>query len=96
MTPTGVLNIDFNAKEYMLSMTLVSIENVKFDCVNSRSGPYKKEQAVTLYIGTSVPGEFAPLPFTDAAHLTARYTLMPTAETKGESIAQVWKMDLTR
>ena len=39
-----------------------------------------------------------PLPFTDSARLTAKYTLMPTSSTKGQygPIAQEWVLQLTR
>jgi len=98
-TPTGVLNVDLEAKTHALSITLLSTEDVAFDCENSRSGSYQKKEGVILYIGTGSPGmQFEnPLPFTDAAHLIANYTLMPTPETKGKygPIIQEWNLQLT-
>jgi hypothetical protein len=68
--------------------------------VHSRSGPYKKKTGVALYIGTGAPGEqgTSPLPFSDPTRLVAKYTLMPTAQTKGQygPIVQEWDLRLTR
>ncbi len=97
MTPTGVLNVDLRAKKYALSLTLLSTREVAFNCMHSRSGAYKKKQGVALYIGTGAPGVQTMLPFSDAARLTANYTLMPTAETKGQygPIIQEWDLQLS-
>ena len=99
MTPTGVLNVDLQAKKHALSLTLLSTQDVAFNCMNSRSGAYKKKEGVTLYIGTGAPGMHYEnqLPFSDAAHLAANYTLMPTDETKGQygPIIQEWDFRLT-
>ena len=100
MKPTGILNVDLEKKKHALSLTLLSTGDVAFNCVNSRSGPYKKKQGVTLYIGTGAPGRqgMTPLPFSDIARLIAKYSLMPTAETKGKygPIVQEWDFRLTR
>jgi len=100
MKPTGILNVDLEKKKHELSLTLLSTQDVAFNCVHSRSGAYNKKQGVTLYIGTGAPGMqgMAPLPFSDAGRLTARYTLMPTAETKGRygPIVQEWDLLLVR
>lgn len=100
MTPTGVLDVDLTAKTHALSLTLLSTRGIAFNCMHSRSGAYKKEHVVALYIGTGVPGEHyaTQLPFSDAARLTAKYTLMPTAATKGEHgpIVQEWDLRLAR
>lgn len=100
MTPTGVLNVDLKAKKHTLSLTLLSTRDVAFNCVHSQSGAYKKNRGIALYIGTGAPGmQFTnPQPFTDAARLTANYTLMPTAETKSKygPIVQEWDLRLSR
>ena len=100
MKPTGILNVDLEKKRHELSLTLLSTQDVAFNCVHSQSGAYKKKQGIALYVGTGAPGEQgkAPLPFTDAARLTAKYTLTPTAQTKGRygPIAQEWDLRLTR
>lgn len=100
MKPTGTLNVDLKRKKHSLSLTLISTTDVAFNCVNSRSGAYKKKEEVTLYIGTGAPGAQSEtqLPFADAARLTASYTLMPTAETKGKygPIIQEWDLRLVR
>jgi hypothetical protein len=77
MSVTGVLNVDLAAGTYALAVTLLSTEQLEFDCKNSRSGPYKKKEGISLHAGTGVPGMQSgqPLPFTDAAHLRASYTL---------------------
>lgn len=100
MTPTGVLNVDLKTKKHALSITLLSTKEVAFNCMHSRSGAYKKKEGVALYIGTGVPGMHyeTQLPFSDAARLNASYTLMPTADTKGQygPIIQEWDLRLAR
>jgi len=100
MKPTGILNVDLDKKKHELSLTLLSTQDVAFNCVHSRSGPFKKKQGVALYIGTGAPGMqgLAPQPFADAARLNAKYTLMPTAETKGQygPIVQEWDLRWAR
>ena len=86
--------------KHSLSLTLISTTDVAFNCTNSRSGAYKKKEGVALYIGPGAPGAQSEtqLPFADAARLTASYTLMPTAETKGKygPIIQEWDLRLVR
>lgn len=100
MTTTGVLNVDLKKKTHAMSVTLVSLKDVAFDCKHSRSGPYKKRSGIALVIGTGAPGaQFeTQLPFTDPARLTAKYTLMPTAQTKGQygPIVQEWDLQASR
>ena len=100
MKPTGILNVDLEKKNPELSLTLLSTQEVAFNCVHSRSGPYKKKQGVALYIGTGAPGAqgATPLPLSDPSRLTAKYTLMPSAQTKGRygPIVQEWDFRLTR
>jgi hypothetical protein len=100
MKPTGILNVDLKKKSHELSLTLFSTQDVAFNCVHSRSGPYKKKQGVSLYIGTGAPGAqgLSPQPLSDAARLSAKYTLMPTAETKAKygPIVQEWDLRLAR
>jgi hypothetical protein len=100
MTATGVLDVDLKTKKHALSLTLLATKEVAFNCVNSRSGPYKKKQGIALYIGTGAPGAQSEtqLPFTDPARLAASYTLMPTAATKQKygPIMQEWDLRLLR
>ena len=99
MTATGVLDVDLQTKKHALSLTLASTKEVAFNCVHSRSGPYKKKQGVSLYFGTGFPGGHAKtqLPFTDPARLAASYTLMPTAATRNTGpIVQEWDLRLVR
>ncbi|MDD2917832.1 hypothetical protein [Rhodoferax sp.] len=100
MKPTGILNVDLEKKRHELSLTLLSVQDVAFNCVHSQSGAHKKKQGIALYMGTGAPGAQgkAPMPFIDPARLTAKYTLMPTAETKGKygPIVQEWDLRLVR
>jgi hypothetical protein len=100
MSATGVLNVDLKGKKHALSLTLVSTKDVAFNCKNSRSGPYKKKAGVALTMGTGAPGmQFeTQLPFSDPSRLTAKYTLMPNAATKGQygPIVQNWDLEITR
>ena len=100
MSATGVLDVNLKARTHALSLTLLSTKEVAFNCKHSRSGAYKKKQSVSLYIGTGAPGAHVEkqLPFTDAARLAAKYTLMPTSETKRQygTIVQEWDLQLTR
>jgi hypothetical protein len=98
MTVTGVLNVDLKAKKHSLSISLLSTKELAFNCKNSRSGAYKKKQGASLYIGTGAPGVQyeTQLPFDDATHLHASYTLMPTPATKEHGpIVQEWDLHLT-
>lgn len=100
MKPTGILNVDLRKNNHALSLTLLSTQEVAFNCVHSRSGAYKKKSGIALYIGTGGPGmQWAnPQPSSDPNHLAAKYTLMPTAETKGQygPIVQEWDLRLAR
>jgi len=100
MKPTGILNVDLDKKKHELSLTLLSTQDVAFNCVHSRSGAYKKKQGVALYVGTGAPGMqgLAPQSFADAGRLSAKYTLMPTAETRGQygPIVQEWDLRWVR
>ena len=100
MTTTGVLDVNLKTKKHSLSVTLVSTKEVAFNCVNSRSGPYRSKGSIALTLGTGAPGmqDETPLPFYDAARLTAAYTLMPTAATKARygPIVQEWDLQAGR
>ncbi len=99
MTPTGVLNVDLEKNMHTFSLTLLGTVDVELNCVHSTSGAYKKRKGVALYIGTGSPGmqDEHPLPFSDAVHLTARYTLVPgAAEENLGPIVQEWDLRLTQ
>ena len=100
MSATGVLDLDLKARTHALSLTLLSTREIAFNCKHSRSGAFKKKQGVSLTLGTGAPGAQyqKPLPFTDAARLSAKYTLMPTSETKGHygPIVQEWDLQFAR
>lgn len=98
MMPTGVLNVDLPTKTHSLSLVLLSTKDLAFNCEHSRSGAFKKKSGIALYLGTGAPGmqTMNPLPFTDPARLSAKYTLMPTPDTQGEHgpIVQEWDLRL--
>ena len=98
MSATGVLNVNLADKKHALSLTLLSTKEVAFDCKNSRTGPYKWKKGIALTLGTGAPGMHfeTQLPFSDASHLTAKYTLKPTAATKGKygPVVQEWDLKL--
>jgi len=100
MTATGVLNVNLKEKKHALSLTLVSTRELAFNCKHSRSGAYKHKGGIALNMGTGVPGMHyeTQLPFSDAGHLAAKHTLMPNAQTKGQTgpIVQEWDLVLAR
>ncbi len=99
MTPTGVLNVDLEEHTHTLSLTLLGTADVELNCVHSTSGAYKEKKGIALYFGTGSPGmqDEHPLPFSDAAHLTANYTLVPgAAEENLGPIVQEWDLRLTQ
>ncbi|OIQ91865.1 hypothetical protein GALL_262360 [mine drainage metagenome] len=97
MNASGVLNVDYRAKTHSMSIALVSTRTIPLKCVHSRTGPYKKDMAVSLVIGTTVMGEpFKELPFADPARLAATYKLVPPAETGFGPIDMVWDLRLSR
>lgn len=81
MISQGTLNLDYRAKKYSMYFALAAIKPIPLKCVNSRSGPYKKEEPVSLFFGTSEPDvvPWKVLPFADAARLTAKYKLVPVS-----------------
>lgn len=98
MTPSGVLNVDLRAKKYALSIVLLSTKDLAFNCVHSRSGPFKKKMGIGLTLGTGAPGMQGsnPLPFGDPASLTAKFTLIPPPANQSEHgpIVQEWDLRL--
>ncbi len=97
MTPSGSLYLNLGAQEYSLSMTLLSTDEVDFNCEHSRSGPFKKKEGVLLYAGTNIPGPPTFQKMSDLAHLATTYTLVPPAEMAAEygPIVQTWDLRLT-
>ncbi len=95
MTPAGVLNVNLEDNTHMLSLTLLGTVGVKLYCVFSTSGTYKKKKGVALYIGTGSTGmQYEhPLPISDVAHLTAKYTLaQDAAEENLGPLLQEWDL----
>ena len=58
----GVLDISPGAGSYSTYVALVSTEPVPLDCVNSRSGAYRKSEAMTFFFGTNEP---SAIPYTE-------------------------------
>lgn len=97
MTPNGVLNVDLDQNVHMLSVTLMGNDEIDLNCVHSRTGPYKQKKVIMLYAGTGTPGmQYEhPVPFVDAAHLTATYTLVTDSDqTNAGPIVQEWDLRL--
>jgi hypothetical protein len=98
MMPTGVLDVDLEQSVHMLSLTLLGSVEIDLNCVHSQSGAYKRTKGVALYVGTGTAGmQYEhPIPFTDAAHLAAKYTLVPDPnQTNSGPIMQEWDLRLT-
>ena len=99
MSVTGVVNVDLASNTYALSVTLLSLEDIEFDCKNSRSGAYKKKEGISLYAGTGAPGmQFEnPQPLTDPAHLAGKFTLnlKEAASANYGPIIQEWNLRRT-
>lgn len=97
---TGVLDVDLKSKRHAFSITILSQKDVQLKCNSSRTGPYKKGSGLALTMGTGVPGEHykTMLPFTDAARLQGKHTLIPGADTKGKygPISQEWDFKLAQ
>ena len=100
MTPSGVLNVDLRAKKYAMSIVLLSTRDLAFNCVHSRSGPFKKQMGVALTLGTGAPGmqDSNPLPFSDPAILIGKFTLVPPPANQREHgpIVQEWDLRLAQ
>ena len=100
MNGSGTLNLDYRAKTHSMFIALVARKTIPLKCVNSRSGPYKKDALVSLFFGTSEPDvlPWKELPFKDAAILNASYKLVPVSQMKGRNgpQEQTWDLRLGR
>lgn len=100
MSGSGSLSLNYKPKTYSMFIALVARKPIPLKCVNSRSGPYKKEQLVSLFFGTSEP-DLLPgkeLPFADPARLTASFKLVPVSQMKGRNgpTDMEWDFKLSR
>jgi hypothetical protein len=95
----GTLNISYRRRTHWGFVTLATTEPVPLQCVHSRTGPYKESQPLTFFFGTN-EADTTPveLPFVDAARLTAKHTLEPKSEMKGQYLpqAQEWEFTLRK
>jgi hypothetical protein len=100
MPPSGVLHVDLRSQKYAMSIVLLSTRALAFNCVHSRSGPFKKQMGVALTLGTGAPGMQGsnPLPFSDPAILVGKFTLVPPPANQREHgpIVQEWDLRLAR
>ncbi len=100
MNVQGTLNLNYRAKTHSMYFALVSMKEVPFNCRHSRSGPYRKTGAVSLFFGTSEPDvlPWKELPYADAARLKATYKLLPVSAMKGQygPLDQEWDLQLKR
>jgi hypothetical protein len=98
MSSTGVLNVDLKKKTHAMSVTLVSRQDLPFNCVHSRSGAHKRKLGIALTLGTGAPGAHfeKQLPFSEPAHLAAKHTLVPPPGANVSSpISQAWDLKLS-
>jgi hypothetical protein len=96
---SGVLDVDYRARTHAVFVAYVATKPVPFNCVSSRSGPYKETKRVSLFFGTNEPDvPWKELPFADPAHLVATHTLVPVSQMKGRNgpQQQTWDLQLVR
>lgn len=100
MMASGVLNLNHRGKNYSMFVSLVGMEEVPLKCVNSRTGPYNKAEAMGFFFGTSELDVIPPveLPLTNAARIAANHTLVPVSAMKGqyEPQQQEWELVLKK
>lgn len=98
MTASGALDVDYRKKVYAMYVSLVARETVPLSCSNSRSGPYKKDELVSFFFGTSEPDRMPAdaQRFTDAGRLTATFTMVPVSMMKERygPVALEWDLRL--
>lgn len=96
MSATGVLNLDYQKRVYSMFFALTAMEEVRLQCVNSRSGPYTQEEALGFFFGTTeldtIPHD--ALPMSDPARIAAKFTLVPKGEMKGQYLPQEQEWEL--
>lgn len=99
MNASGVMHVSRTTKKYSMFVGMAARKPVQLDCVNSRTGPYKKAETMGLFFGTNEPG-VAPmeLPYTDPARLAAKHRLVPIAQMKGRfsPLEQEWDLRLAK
>lgn len=98
ITVQGVLNVDTANMEHTWSISVVSMDDADFNCVHSRSGPYKNRKGFAFSTGTGVPGNQSDNPqrIGSPSHIMGQYVLDPTEYTDGEfgPISQKWEFTL--
>lgn len=95
----GGLVIDHKSKRYHMMFVAGSSQTLKLDCVDSESGKHREDQVVDFTLGTHEAGvNFPGLPYTDAAHLTAKHTMVlgPGGTSKHVETVQEWDLQLQR
>ena len=96
--PFGVLNVDLKKKKYTMSISMLANKEIKANCVHSRSGASKGTINPPGVLGTGAPGQqdLNPMPFTDSARLSGKFTLVPGPDRKGAGgpIVQEWELVL--
>ena len=95
----GVVNVDLRKKNYSLSISLTSTQEIAFDCSSTRQKAFKKRQAFGLAVGTGAPGmqSESPQPLKDPARLAARFTMDPSKQSGGQAgpVVQEWDLKLS-
>lgn len=96
MLASGGVNIDYRKRTHSIFVAMSATEPVALNCVNSRSGPYKKSEILGFFFGTNEPDAvpYTELPFTTPARITANYTLVPRGAMKGQYLPQQQEWEL--
>ena len=94
MSATGVLNLDLKKKTHAFSLILLATKELLFNCTHSRSGAHKKKMGIALAMGTGVRAPYETQCRLRTGSLSAKYTMMPTEETRGSMgpIVAVWDL----
>lgn len=100
MNGSGALEVNLAKKTHSMFVALTSLKTIPLKCVNSRSGNYHQDRAVSLFFGTSEPDvlPWKELPFADSGRLAAKYQLVPVSQMKGRysPVDLEWDLRLAR
>lgn len=95
----GSLVIDHKSKSYHMMFIAGSSQTLELDCVDSETGKHREDQIVDFTLGTHEAGvNFPGLPYTDAAHLMAKHTMVlgPGGTSRHVETVQEWDLQLQR
>lgn len=97
MMASGMLNLNYSKQNYSMYVSLVAIEETKLKCVNSRTGPYTRNETMGFFFGTTEPDSIPhdELPYKDAAQIAAKFRLVPKGAMKEKYLPQDQEWELT-